>query len=100
MKKLSMWLALCAIVAIPNAALAVDQNGVRPYVVVRAAGSIYDDTGSIPGLSLANPSQYPFPQIGFGVNFGQVLSLFNYSPTGQVKIGEDNLVAVFPEALI
>lgn len=39
-------------------------------MLMRAGGAIYDNTDSVPGLTLANPSQYPFPDIGFGVNFG------------------------------
>lgn len=65
-------IALCAVMlASASAASAEDTDKLRPYFSIRAGGALFDSTGITGGVSLKNPSQWPFPNFGFGVNLNK-----------------------------
>lgn len=70
MKRLSTALLGVVCVHLPIAGYAADSGGIRPYVVIRAEGAIYDKSDQGPNLKTTNPSQYPFEHFAVGANIG------------------------------
>lgn len=85
---------------------AAESNAVRPYFYLGAGGTYFSEADQGAGLELENPSQFPFPQLGFGVNLNRnwgVELAINYSEAGVElsggpgHLGEYSLWTIIPQ---
>lgn len=60
-----------ALLVVVCTAGAEDSDELRPYFSIRAGGAWFASPGIGGGVSLKNPSQWPFPNFGFGVNLNK-----------------------------
>jgi opacity protein-like surface antigen len=104
-------LCLAVLLCMVASAEAADLNRLRPYFWLRGGGMYYNDTDSVPGVSLDNPSQWPFQFFGFGANFSRYWSLelaVEYTETGlfaditrpnsKENVGEYSQWSIMPQA--
>lgn len=85
---------------------AADADAIRPYFYLGAGGTYFSDADQGAGLELENPSQFPFPQLGLGVNLNRYWGVeltVNYVeagvelPSGGGHLGEYSLWTFIPQ---